>query len=223
MIRGITIRLIERSVAAASGGTAVGTENAVSVRNVLIGEPESRTMPDLLDPLGIRTSYTLALPKGDTHNWIGGIVTLPAPWFGDFYVDGEATAGIEANIPLCWNRKVRITRWVFPGSGAEPETLTLIRETPTAHGIFEPAELSTVDVQASLRHVELRESFDGKDNHLRPVYLLVLDADQNYSGEKLCAFRGKRWRISAATAYALYTELRIEEVSIDAGQAAASP
>lgn len=57
---------------------------------------------------GRRIAYTLAIPKGDTHNWdnvrvaFSGRPSAPA---------AGAVQGIEAMIPLRWNKKVQVERY----------------------------------------------------------------------------------------------------------------
>ena len=59
---------------------------------------------------GKKVAYMLAVPKGDTHNWVNAKVTLPSPFEGEYRTIGYPTVGIESNIPLKWNKKVRIER-----------------------------------------------------------------------------------------------------------------
>ena len=114
MIRGITVTLYERMQGGTDAGTdpfnrPIDTEVATEVKNVLI-EPVSPGGEEVLDALnltGRKAVYTLAIPKGDTHSWEGNRVHF----FGeDFRVIGKPTEGIEAMIPLSWNRKVRVER-----------------------------------------------------------------------------------------------------------------
>ena len=80
MIKGITIKLYTDGIA----------EN---IENVLAGEPSSDGK-----------SYTLAIPKGDSHEWTDKIVEF----FGrKFRTVGFAEQGIEENIPLLWNKKIK--------------------------------------------------------------------------------------------------------------------
>lgn len=69
--------------------TADGTE---TVGNVLIGEPANG-------------GYTLAIPKGDAHDWTDRKIGF----FGALWrTVGAPVQGIEANIPLCWHKKVTV-------------------------------------------------------------------------------------------------------------------
>lgn len=65
-----------------------------TVSNVLIGEPTS-------DGRG----FTLGIPKGDSHTWEDRKIGF----FGwTFRTVGFPEQGIEANIPLCWHKKVHV-------------------------------------------------------------------------------------------------------------------
>lgn len=215
MIRGITIQLLQRAQTGVDDyGSPVLTETAVDVAGVLVGEPSTSETPSTLDPVGRCVQYTMALPKGDAHVWEGNRVVLPEPFAGTYRVIGIPTAGIEANIPLRWNKKVLIERWVF--TGAAPEALQLVAESPKAHGIFDTPEETPRAVTATLRHIELEESFAAANHKLRPVYVLVLDGAEGYRGEKICTFRGVRCSVVSAAVYGQYTELRIREATVDA-------
>lgn len=78
------------------------------VENVLIGEPSTQDIIDILNLTGKKLAYTLAIPKGDTNEWTDRTVEF----FGErFRTIGEPTQGIEALIPLEWNRKVKVERY----------------------------------------------------------------------------------------------------------------
>lgn len=78
------------------------------VENVLIGEPSTQDVIDILNLTGKKLAYTLAIPKGDTNEWTNRTVEF----FGErFRTIGEPTQGIEALIPLEWNRKVKVERY----------------------------------------------------------------------------------------------------------------
>lgn len=87
MIQGIDILLHD--------GNAVET-----VRNVLVGEPQSVSFCDTTVP-----AYTLAIPKGDPHIWTDRV----AEFFGQKYrTIGYPERGIEAFMPLQWHQKVKM-------------------------------------------------------------------------------------------------------------------
>lgn len=214
MIHGITITLLERAQNGVDQfGSPVFTETAVDVPGVLVGEPNTGETPSPLESAGRWVSYTLALPKGDNHTWEGCRVVLPEPFSGVYRVVGIPTAGIEKNIPLRWNKKVHVQRWVF-GSGAA-ETIALLAESPKAHGIFDRATETERTASATLERIEMESGMKSGDHRLRETYVLALRAG-GYEGEKLCVFRGRRCAVTSAEIYAEYTELRIREATVDA-------
>lgn len=80
-------------------------DEIVTVDNVLIGEPSTEDITNELNLSGKRIAYVLAIPKGDTHIWTDTIVEF---FGGKFKTVGIPTQGIEDNIPLAWNKKVKV-------------------------------------------------------------------------------------------------------------------
>ena len=109
-MRGITITLYERTQTGTDEfNRPEYTETPVQVENVLVA-PAGETgeeITDTTDLVSRRAAYTLALPKGDAHEWENCRVQF---WGEIFRVIGKPTQGIEAMIPLNWNRKVRVER-----------------------------------------------------------------------------------------------------------------
>lgn len=91
-------------------GEPVYTIQDIPVDDVLVGEPSSTDIQNVITTYGKRISYTLAVPKGDVNKWTGAEVELPAPWSATYRVIGEPTMGIDENIPLRWNKKVHLER-----------------------------------------------------------------------------------------------------------------
>lgn len=109
MIKGIDVTLYERTQTGEDDfGAAVYSETPVTVHNVLVGEPETADLVNELQLYGKRLAYVLAIPKGDTHDWEGAAVAF----FGQkFRAYGSVTQGMEAMIPLRWNKKVKVERY----------------------------------------------------------------------------------------------------------------
>lgn len=80
-------------------------ETAETIENVLIGEPSSDDIINELNLSGKRLAYTLAIPKGDAHEWRDKVVEF---WGMRFKTFGTPTQGIEHLIPLAWNKKVKV-------------------------------------------------------------------------------------------------------------------
>lgn len=109
MIRGITILLYEKRQTGTDAFHApIYEETPVEVPNVLVGEPSAEDIVSEMQLYGKRIAYTLAIPKGDTHDW--NDVTVE--FFGQKWrTYGGVTQGIEAMIPLSWNKKVKVERY----------------------------------------------------------------------------------------------------------------
>lgn len=112
MIKGITIKIIKKTQTGYDWANApVYEESEEEVSNVLVGEPSADDVINTLNLHGKHVAYMLAIPKGDTHDWTDTEVILPPPFSGRFRTIGEATVGIEENIPLMWNKKVKVERY----------------------------------------------------------------------------------------------------------------
>lgn len=108
MIHGITVRLYEKTQTGTDAFNApIFSETPVEVKNVLIGEPNTDDIVNSLQLYGKRIAYTLAIPKGDEHDW----EDVTVEFFGQkFRTYGGVVQGIEELVPLCWNKKVKVER-----------------------------------------------------------------------------------------------------------------
>lgn len=75
------------------------------VENVLVAPATSDDITTSLDLTGKRAEYTIAIPKGDTSDWKDTFVEFFGHKWKTF---GFQIEGIEANIPLDWNKKVMV-------------------------------------------------------------------------------------------------------------------
>lgn len=109
MIHGITVRLyVKTQTGTDDFGAPVFEETQKEVCNVLVGEPTSEDIVSSLQLYGKRIAYTLAIPKGDEHDW----EDVTVEFFGQkFRTYGGVTQGIDTLIPLCWNKKVKVERY----------------------------------------------------------------------------------------------------------------
>lgn len=109
-IHGITIKYIPQVKGDADG---FGKEEVVdgtpeNVEDVLVAPTTSDDLVTTTDLEGKHIVYTMAIPKGDTHVWNEAVVEF----FGERWKCFEIpTQGIEANIPLSWNKKVVVERY----------------------------------------------------------------------------------------------------------------
>lgn len=86
-------------------GAPIYTQTAETVHNVLVGEPTTDDIINDLQLYGKRLAYTLAIPKGDTHDWNDAEVEF---FDKRFHAYGSAVQGIEHLVPLNWNKKVKV-------------------------------------------------------------------------------------------------------------------
>ena len=86
----------------------VDTELAVNVDDVLVYPSTSTEILETINLYGRKAVYTMAIPKGDTNDWENKRVSF----FGqEWKTFGIPTEGIDANIPLRWNKKVMVERY----------------------------------------------------------------------------------------------------------------
>ena len=113
MIQGITIQLIQKTQTGVDAFNApIYEEIPVDVADVLVGEPTSDEITDALNLHGKKAAYWIAIPKGDTNIWKDTKVIFPEPFAGTYQTIGYPIAGIEENIPLRWNKKIMVERYV---------------------------------------------------------------------------------------------------------------
>ncbi|WP_249629756.1 hypothetical protein [Streptococcus uberis] len=108
-IHGIPITLIDKQVVSVDPfGTPVVKDVEILVDNVLVSPSSTDDVTNQLSLTGKKAVYTLAIPKGDMHDWENKEVIF----FGKKWrTVGFATEGIESMIPLEWNKKVMVERY----------------------------------------------------------------------------------------------------------------
>lgn len=112
MIKGITVQLIVKTQTDVDAlNHPIYKDSVVEVNNVLVGQPSSDEIESTLSLYGKKAKYTLAIPKGDNNIWTDTEVILPSPFQGKYRTIGYPTAGIEANIPLSWNKKIMVEQY----------------------------------------------------------------------------------------------------------------
>lgn len=109
LIKGITILLYEKVKSGVDGfNNPVYTETPVEVENVLVSPVNTAEIMDNTQLDGKRLEYELCIPKGDTHSWEDRIVEFFGQRWKTF---GMPLEYIEANLPLDWNKKVKVKRY----------------------------------------------------------------------------------------------------------------
>lgn len=109
-MRGQTVTLWKRTEGEPDAfGNPTYTEEAVTVENVLIGEPTTDDITSSATLYGKQIRFMLGIPKGDPNNWENRKVS----WVDSYgrtvttVTFGFPITGVEANIPGPWHMKVR--------------------------------------------------------------------------------------------------------------------
>jgi hypothetical protein len=80
-------------------------ETPVTVSDCLYAPVSTEDVVNTLNLTGKKAVYQLAIPKGDTHNWKDARVEFLGEKWRTIGIPEE---GIEGNIPLKWNRKIKV-------------------------------------------------------------------------------------------------------------------
>ena len=108
-IKGITVTLIDKQQTDTDPfGKPIYSDVEIQVNDVLVAPTKSEEVLNTQNLTGRTAVYTLAIPKGDTHEWENKEVRF----FGERWrVFGIPLEGIEDMIPLRWNKKVTVERY----------------------------------------------------------------------------------------------------------------
>ena len=75
------------------------------------------------------------------------------------------------------------------------DTLTLIAESPKAHGVFDAPQLTQRTVFCTVRSASRRESYEAMSKGHAPELVFELANRADYGGEKLCRYGGIDYEI----------------------------
>lgn len=108
-LKGIPVTLIGKTVTGENPfGEAITIDFDIEVDNVLVAPASTEDITSQLSLTGKKIVYTLAIPKGDTNDWVNKEVRF----FGRrFRTVGMPLEGIEELIPMGWNRKVQVENY----------------------------------------------------------------------------------------------------------------
>lgn len=108
-IKGIAIILVDKIETGKDPfGNPIFEDDEISIENVLISPTSSDDIVNQMSLTGRKAVYTLAIPKGDTHDWENKEVKFFNQRWRTFGIPLE---GIEELIPLDWNKKVMVERY----------------------------------------------------------------------------------------------------------------
>lgn len=83
-------------------------EDQITVSGVLIAPVSTEDVVNTINLTGKTAEYQLAIPKGDANDWENAIVGF---WGKMWRTIGIPEEGMDANIPLKWNRKIKVERY----------------------------------------------------------------------------------------------------------------
>ncbi|WP_278552774.1 hypothetical protein [Companilactobacillus farciminis] len=108
-IHGITVTLFDKVKTGLDGfGEPIYEERPIDIDNILVSPASTDDVTNQLNLTGKKVVYTLAIPKGDDHDWTNKVVQF----FGQRWrTVGVPLEGIEDMIPLDWNKKVTVERY----------------------------------------------------------------------------------------------------------------
>lgn len=108
-IKGITVFLVDKiQVGKDPFNNPIFEDAEIPVENVLVSPTSSDDVVNQLDLTGRKAVYTLAIPKGDIHDWENKEVKFFNQRWRTFGIPLE---GMEHLIPLDWNKKVMVERY----------------------------------------------------------------------------------------------------------------
>ena len=108
-MKGMTIQYVVKTQTGTDAfGAPIWSEQIENVDDVLVGQPSADDVNTSVSLYGKKLDFVLGIPRGDTHSWTDTEVII----FGDRYRTlGYPERGIDENIPLRWNRNVKVTRY----------------------------------------------------------------------------------------------------------------
>lgn len=71
----------------------------------------------------------------------------------------------------------------------------LIKFTPDAHGVWDPATETKRTVKAQEMSLNQAEVYQAGGEGLRPEAKLLIPYDRDYQGERELIYRGERWKV----------------------------
>lgn len=86
-------------------GAPLYADDIVDVDNVLVSPSSTDDVITSTNLVGKQAVYTLAIPKGDEHDWQNAKIDFFGKTWRSY---GFTIQGIEANVPTAWHKKVMV-------------------------------------------------------------------------------------------------------------------
>lgn len=94
------------------------------------------------------------------------------------------------------------------------DVITLVREVPAAHGIFNKPEERQKECFCKVQSVSRSEFWRARQNGIEPQYIFTLSEYADYHDEKIVIYHDKRYRV-------LRTYVTEHEIELECGEATA--
>lgn len=108
-IKGLTVTLINTiEIGRDPFNKPIYEDKPIEVENVLVAPTSSDDVLSEINLSGRKAVYTLAIPKGDMHEWEEKEVLFFGKRWRTFGIPLE---GMDHLIPLSWNKKVMVERY----------------------------------------------------------------------------------------------------------------
>ena len=108
-MKGTTVQSVVNTITSYDPfGVPIEQEALVDVPDVLVGQPNESEITGAMERYGKKVSYTLGIPKGDTHTWYDTDVYI---WGDKYRTVGYPVTGEADNIPLRWGKNVLVERY----------------------------------------------------------------------------------------------------------------
>lgn len=95
------------------------------------------------------------------------------------------------------------------------DVIKLISENPSAHGAFEQVEETSRTVFCEVKSVTRSEYYLAASAGLAPEFVFGLSDIAEYNGEKLCEFKGERYKVVRSYRNGDAIELTVQREGIE--------
>lgn len=75
------------------------------------------------------------------------------------------------------------------------DVITLVGETPQAHGIFDNPVEPKREVMVEVRSVGMKEMYSALSVDMRPSYVFIINAAEEYDNEEIVIYQNRRYSV----------------------------
>ena len=96
------------------------------------------------------------------------------------------------------------------------DTVTLVSESPQAHGMFDPPSTTLRTLFCEIDSVGMNETYQAMSNGLEAKYTILLSLAEDYNNEKIAIYQDNKYRvIRSASLPGGGIKLILGEITID--------